>query len=56
MEYFQVMAKECGLSYEELRHMTVGNALDVVYTYIELHDPDRKTSRAATQEDIDRMF
>ena len=48
------MAKECGITFEEMENMSVGNVLDVVYTYIELHDPNRKNVRPATQADIDR--
>ena len=51
------MAKECGISYPEMESMTLGNVLDVVYTYIELHDPKRKSNvRKANQKDIDRFF
>ena len=50
------MAKECGISFEEMDSMTIGNVLDVVYTYIDLHDPKKKRVRKATQADIDRMF
>ena len=55
VEYFQVICKECGLSFKELENMSIGNALDVIYTWIELHDPNRKVVRNATQEDIDRF-
>ena len=55
VEYFQVMAKECGISFEEMENMSVGNVLDVVYTYIDLHDPNKKHVRNATQADIDRF-
>ena len=34
--------------------MNIGDALDVVYTYIDLHDPNKKRVRNATQADIDR--
>lgn len=56
VEYFQVISKECGLTFEELSNMSIGNVLDVIYTYIDLHDPKRKQVKNATQEDIDRMF
>lgn len=56
VEYFQVMAKECGLGFEELRRMSVGNVLDVVYTYLDVHDPKKQNVRKATQKDIDRFF
>ena len=49
------MAKECGLSFQELENMSVGNVLDVVYTYIDLHDPKKEKVRKATQADIDRF-
>ena len=50
------MAKEVGIGFEEMECMTIGNVLDVVYTYIDLHDPKKERVRNATQEDIDRMF
>ena len=49
------MAKECEISFEEMENMSVGNVLDVVYTWIELHDPNREHVRKATQADIDRF-
>lgn len=55
VEYFQVMAKECGVGFEEMQNMTIGNVLDVVYTYIDIHDPNKKRTRLATQDDIDRF-
>lgn len=54
VEYFQVITTECGLSYADRESMNIGDALDIVYTYIDLHNPDRKQTRMATQEDIDR--
>lgn len=56
VEFFQVMCKECGLSFKELENMSIGNALDVVYTWIEFHDPNKKQVRQATQADIDRFL
>lgn len=55
VEYFQVICKECGLSFDELENMSIGNVLDVIYTYIDLHDPNKKKTRMATQADIDRF-
>lgn len=50
--------KESGLSIEELKHLTVGGALDFQTDYVELHTQNKSeqsTSRKATQSDMDNF-
>ena len=50
--------KESGLSIEELKHLTVGGALDFQTDYVELHTQhksEQSTSKRANQSDMDNF-
>ncbi|WP_368887442.1 hypothetical protein, partial [Limosilactobacillus fermentum] len=58
VESFLLCCKESGLSIEELKHLTVGGALDFQTDYVELHTQNKSeqsTSRKATQSDMDNF-
>ena len=46
----------CGLSFDEMCLMNIGDALDFIYTYVEMKNPKEERSRKATQKDIDGLF
>lgn len=50
------MARESGLTTEDMRLMNINDVFEYVYSWIDFHDPERKTVKKATQEDIDRFF
>lgn len=49
------MAREAGLTTNDMDYMSVGDVLDYVYSWIDFHNPKDRV-RPATQDDIDRMF
>lgn len=52
------MAKDTGLSYDDMAVMNIGDVLEYCYTWAEHHGAEKKSSgvREATQADIDAFF
>lgn len=50
------MAREAGLSHEDMRLLNISDVFEYVYSWIDFHDPEKKNKRKATQTDIDNFF
>ena len=51
-----VLSRECGLTHDDLEHMTFGMALDYIDEYLEMKNPNKQSQssvRKATQADFD---
>ena len=56
-EQFLAICYKCGLTNDDLEHMTYGDCVDYINAYVELHEEKpMQEAREATQEDIDRFF
>lgn len=49
------MQLEAGLTDFDM-DMDIGATLDLVYRWVDFHDPNKKQVKIASQDDIDRMF
>ncbi|HEN3072376.1 TPA: hypothetical protein U4V84_001952, partial [Streptococcus agalactiae] len=55
VESYLSCCKETGLSIDDLKHITIGMALDYQTDYVELRSRDETGVRRATQADLDNF-
>lgn len=54
-ESFVILCKKCDLQREDLEIMTIGMCFDYIEEFIEMTNPSKTKSRAASQTDFDNF-